>query len=104
MSPPTDPGRRTLDVSVDARGTGRVHLAGAVDEHSGGWLAELAEAAPGLGVRRLEVELADVDSFDSAGVRAVHRCRAVAGLLARGVVFHTGSGAGRALLLASLAG
>lgn len=93
----------SLDVSVDARGTAYVQVVGPMDAHSGGWLADLAEAAPGLGVRRMEVELSKVESFDTAGASAVQRCRRLASRLTRGIVFHTGSGAGRDLLLASLA-
>lgn len=91
-----------VHLEADRSGAARVQLTGRVDGHSGGWLVELTEAAPGLGLRRLEVELTDVEGFDADGAVAVSRCRSLAGRHALTITFRARRGVGRELLLASL--
>lgn len=103
--PDTSPsgGEPTLKMWLDGPHSARVQLAGTLDGGSGGWLADLTEAAPSLGIDRLVVELSGVVGFDDEGARALSRCRRSAAATTTKLVFRGRAGAGRDVLGVSIA-
>ncbi|MHB8341036.1 MAG: hypothetical protein ACYDB7_07660 [Mycobacteriales bacterium] len=93
----------TLRMWLDGPHSARVQLAGTLDGGSGGWLADLTEAAPSLGIERLVVELSGVVGFDGEGAKALSHCRHLAAAAATTLVFWGRAGAGRDVLLVSMA-
>ena len=92
----------TVTVEVDAdMAVLTVH--GRLDGTTGERLLEAAASVTDGGIRRLDLDLQHVESFNQAGAAALAACRDVVGGLHEGLHYRTGRGAGKDALLAAYA-
>jgi hypothetical protein len=100
-SPSRDQGQRSVQVHQEG-GTIVIAVGGHLDGEAGAEVLEAATAAVGSrGAQRLDVDLRDLESFDTDGADALVACRALGGRLVDGLHYRTGRGAGRSALLSA---
>lgn len=96
--------RGSAPVSVRTVGSTVVlSLSGELDDDAGEALVAAATAALDVEPERIDIDLRDLESWTSAGVRSLKHCREVCSGLLGGLHYRTGRGPGREALLAAYA-